>query len=117
MRPFAQVATSSYHSGVRSVGIKTLKNRLSEYVRMAEAGETVLITDRDRVIAQLGPAPSQRDHLRDDPVLAELVSRGILTPAARPLAGAAPRGQPVCSLAQLLGALDADRSDRAGEDE
>jgi prevent-host-death family protein len=34
---------------MRTVGIKVLKNKLSEYVRAAEAGETVLVTDRDRV--------------------------------------------------------------------
>ena len=34
---------------MRSVGIKVLKNKLSEYVRLAANGETVLVTDRDRV--------------------------------------------------------------------
>ena len=45
---------------MRAVGIKVLKNRLSEYVRLAAAGENVLVTDRDRVVAQLGPPPPQR---------------------------------------------------------
>ena len=36
---------------MRVVGIKTLKNRLSEYVRIAAASERVLMTDRDRVVA------------------------------------------------------------------
>ena len=40
---------------MRSVGIKVLKNKLSEYVRLAAGGETVLVTDRDRVVAELGP--------------------------------------------------------------
>lgn len=30
---------------------RLLKNRLSEYVRIAAAGELVLVTDRDRVVA------------------------------------------------------------------
>ena len=38
---------------MRVVGLKILKNKLSEYVRAAAAGETVLVTDRDRVIAEL----------------------------------------------------------------
>ena len=38
---------------MRSVGIKVLKNKLSEYIRLVAAGETVLITDRDRVVAEL----------------------------------------------------------------
>jgi antitoxin (DNA-binding transcriptional repressor) of toxin-antitoxin stability system len=40
---------------MRSVGIKLLKNKLSEYIRLAAGGETVLVTDRDRVVAELGP--------------------------------------------------------------
>jgi antitoxin (DNA-binding transcriptional repressor) of toxin-antitoxin stability system len=35
---------------MRSVGIKLLKNKLSEYIRLAAGGETVLVTDRDRVV-------------------------------------------------------------------
>jgi prevent-host-death family protein len=31
--------------------MKILKNKLSEYVRLATRGETVLITDRGRVVA------------------------------------------------------------------
>jgi len=38
-----------------AVGVKVLKNKLSEYVRLAATGETVLVTDRDRVVAELGP--------------------------------------------------------------
>lgn len=41
---------------VRSVGIKRLKARLSEYVRLAKQGETVLVTERDTVVAELRPA-------------------------------------------------------------
>ena len=36
---------------MRSVGLKVLKNKLSEYVRLAAGGETVLVTDRDRIVA------------------------------------------------------------------
>ena len=35
---------------MRSVGIKLLKNRLREYIRLAAGGETVLVTDRDRAV-------------------------------------------------------------------
>ena len=40
---------------MRSVGVKVLNSRLSEYVRLAASGETVLVTDRDRVVAEIGP--------------------------------------------------------------
>jgi antitoxin (DNA-binding transcriptional repressor) of toxin-antitoxin stability system len=41
---------------MKSVGIKQLKVHLSEYVRLARSGETILVTDRDEVMAELGPA-------------------------------------------------------------
>jgi prevent-host-death family protein len=40
---------------MRVVGIRELKNRLSEYVRAVQAGEAVLVTDRGRVVAELRP--------------------------------------------------------------
>ena len=45
---------------MRAVGLKILKNRLSEYVRLAASGETVLVTDRDRVVAELVPPQGGR---------------------------------------------------------
>ena len=50
-----KVARGSYLGGMRAVGLKTLKNKLSEYVRLAAGGETVLVTDRDRVVAEIVP--------------------------------------------------------------
>jgi hypothetical protein len=38
---------------MRAVGIRELKNRLSEYLRMVRQGEDILITDRGEVIAEL----------------------------------------------------------------
>jgi len=40
---------------MKSVGLKQLKARLSEYVRLARAGELILVSDRDEVVAELGP--------------------------------------------------------------
>jgi antitoxin (DNA-binding transcriptional repressor) of toxin-antitoxin stability system len=40
---------------MRAGGLKTLKNWLSEYVRLVANGETLLVTDRDRVVAELTP--------------------------------------------------------------
>ena len=40
---------------MRSVGFKVLKNKLSEYVRLVAGGQTILATDRDRVVAELVP--------------------------------------------------------------
>ena len=44
---------------MKSVGLKVLKNKLSEYIRLAAAGETVVITDRYRVVAEIVPPRRQ----------------------------------------------------------
>jgi antitoxin (DNA-binding transcriptional repressor) of toxin-antitoxin stability system len=48
---------------MRRIGIKVLKNRLSENLRAVKAGETILITNRGRVVAQLEPPQPGRDKL------------------------------------------------------
>ena len=53
------VTTGSYHRKVKAVGVKILKAKLSEYLRLVKAGETVLITERDEVVAELRPAHRQ----------------------------------------------------------
>jgi prevent-host-death family protein len=107
----AKVATSSYFYAMRTVGIKTLKNKLSEYVRLASAGETVLVTQRDRVVAELVPPRSGRGERLEDAALAEAVRRGwIRAPLGRE-PGPPPR-EPVMTMAELLTELAADREDR-----
>lgn len=40
---------------MRAVGVRELKNKLSEYLRLVRRGESVLVTDRGRVVAELHP--------------------------------------------------------------
>lgn len=61
---------------MRAVGLKVLKNKLSEYVRLAASGETVLVTDRDRVVAELAPLQKDRSPFLADALLAEAVRQG-----------------------------------------
>ena len=42
-RVFDEVASRGYSENMRAVGLKTLKNKLSEYVRLAAGGDTVLV--------------------------------------------------------------------------
>lgn len=73
-----------------AVGIKELKAKLSEYVRAANAGETVLVTDRGEVVALLKPASELgRSALGDSPDarLAAAEREGALTTARLPKAG------------------------------
>jgi prevent-host-death family protein len=43
---------------MRSIGIRELRQRASEFLRIVERGETVEITDRGRPVAMLVPVPS-----------------------------------------------------------
>jgi antitoxin (DNA-binding transcriptional repressor) of toxin-antitoxin stability system len=62
-----------------TVGIRELKNRLSEYIRRVGAGESVLVTDRGEVVAEI-TAPGQRVPESSVPAgLATLARRGIVT--------------------------------------
>ena len=95
-----------------SVGIKTLNNRLSEYVRLAASGETVLVTHRNRVVAELSaPRPARSPELADA-FLADAIRKGWLRPPLLPAGGAPPESTPVAPLSKILQELDADRSSR-----
>jgi antitoxin (DNA-binding transcriptional repressor) of toxin-antitoxin stability system len=96
---------------MRSVGLKVLKNKLSEYVRAAEAGETVLVTDRDRVVAEIGPPRKEEHPLMKDPFFARGVREGWLTlPTETGPLPPPPKG--IMTLAELMEELDKDREDR-----
>lgn len=96
---------------MRSVGIKVLNSRLSEYVRLAASGETVLVTDRDRVVAEMGPPRETRSPLVADAFLADLVRTGLLTPPVLVHADPPP-ALPVAPLSDVLRDLDEMRGDR-----
>jgi antitoxin (DNA-binding transcriptional repressor) of toxin-antitoxin stability system len=96
---------------VRAVGLKILKNRLSEYVRLAASGETVLVTDRERVVAELIPPREGRAPMASDAILAEAVRKGWLTPALGAPDESVPR-RPVTTLGRLMTELERDRADR-----
>jgi antitoxin (DNA-binding transcriptional repressor) of toxin-antitoxin stability system len=106
------VASGSYLSRImRSVGLKVLKNKLSEYVRLAASGETVLVTDRDRVVAEIVPPQPGRSPLLADALLAEAVREGWLAPPVLAGSGPPPR-KPVMALRDLMQDLLQDREDR-----
>ncbi len=94
-----------------AVGLKVLKNKLSEYVRLAAGGETVLVTDRDRVVAELGPPREGRSPLLADAMLAEALRKGWITPPAL-APGSVPPRKPVMRFRDLLQELEQDRADR-----
>ena len=97
---------------MRSVGIKVLNSRLSEYVRLAASGETILVTDRDRVVAELGPLRETRSPILADAFLADAVRSGVMTPPALAALGPPPAPPGIVSLNEVLADLDESRSDR-----
>ena len=90
---------------MKTVGIRELKNRLSEYLRIVRTGETVLVTDRGEVIAEIN-APGYAVGDRSMPAgLVALARRGLLTVGAASEAGTYPalrRSQRRHSAAKLL---------------
>src|SRR4051794_8481118 len=72
------VATRGYIGDMREVGIRELKNRLSEYVRLVREGEVVMVTDRGEVVAELrSPGPTSELE-RKYPLLAEMARKGLV---------------------------------------
>jgi prevent-host-death family protein len=63
---------------MKTVGLRQLKNQLSSYVRRAQKGEALAVTDRGEIVAELVPPRHARDALSG---LAELARAGELTPA------------------------------------
>lgn len=70
---------------METVGIRELKDHLSKYVRQVEAGGTVVVTDRGRVVAELVP-PGRADGRRADlhPGLLEMERKGLIRLATKP---------------------------------
>lgn len=110
--PVGIVAIGRYIGRMRSVSIKVLNSKLSEYVRLASSGERILVTDRDRVVAELGPLKETRSPNLADAFLADAVRSGVLVPARLVASGPPPKPAPVATLNEILADLDESRRDR-----
>jgi prevent-host-death family protein len=98
---------------MRTVGIRELKNSLSEYLRRVRSGESVLVTDRGEIVAELTPPGRAGSDPAVPPGLSALARRGLATVGAaadrslyRPLPRKGPRK---ITVAQLL---DEERGSR-----
>lgn len=78
------------------VGVRELKQRLSEYLRRAEEGELILVSDRGRPKAVLGPLPGR---VRSEQGIAE----GWVTPASKAGLGPVERIRSERSVGEVLG--------------
>lgn len=59
-----------------AVGIREFKNRLSHYVRLVRSGESVLVTDRGEVVAEMRPPGTASEHADVPGGLLEMVRKG-----------------------------------------
>ena len=73
---------------MKAIGVKQLKARLSEYLRLVKAGETVLVTDRDQVVAEISPARTTLNPARvPGDILDSLAEAGEMTRSRLPKSG------------------------------
>ena len=75
-----------YNSYMATVGVRELKNGLTRYLRRIKSGESIVVTERGRPIALLGPVPATSANETSAHRLARLAADGYLSlPAAKPL--------------------------------
>ena len=56
------------------VGIRQLRDHLSQYIQQVEAGHEVVVTDRGRAVARVVPINGMR-------AIDRLIAEGLVTPA------------------------------------
>ncbi len=61
----------------RTVGTRELKTRLGTYLRLVKSGRTLIVTDRGRPVAQLGPVTKPEDRLQA--ILEQMEAEGKVT--------------------------------------
>lgn len=90
-----------------SVKISELKNRLSQYLDRVRRGETILVQDRDRVIARIEPAGEHDRPGSDAEWLAALERAGTVRRAsAKRLGDAWLRRRPTVRVDVVQAVLD-----------
>ncbi len=96
---------------MRAVNVAELKNRLSYYLRLVRRGQSLLVRDRERVIARIEPAgaaaaPADGEAAR----IADLEARGIIRRGRGPVPAKLLARRPSVD-ADVVGALLRERED------
>jgi prevent-host-death family protein len=69
-----------------TVGVKELKNRLTQYLRRTKQGEEVVVTERGKPIAVIQPIQSAAPVMSLHARLAKLAAQGLVSlPTRKPL--------------------------------
>jgi antitoxin (DNA-binding transcriptional repressor) of toxin-antitoxin stability system len=96
---------------VKAVGVRELKNRLSEYLRLVQRGEDILVTDRGEVVAELRP-PGASKAGSGHPLLDDLARRGMVRIGAPNDPSLYPRLDKLLKHAEVARLLDEERGER-----
>jgi prevent-host-death family protein len=87
-----------------TVGVAELRQNLSRYLRRVELGERLVVTDRNRPVAELGPPPSS------GAALDRLIAEGrVLRPRRRGLPGSLELTGDPYALSQALDEVRGER--------
>lgn len=96
---------------MRSAGVREVKDKLSEFLRLVRSGEQVLITDRGEVVAMLGP-PGPAFEQAEFPLLELMIREGRASRGGRNRPELYPPQPPRITRAELERLLEEERSDR-----
>jgi prevent-host-death family protein len=97
---------------MKSVGLRELKNRLSEYIRVVRSGEGVLVTDRGEVVAELLPPGQGLDAGGVRSGLIAMARKGQVTLGAANEAALYPKLSPLLKRHRAAELLDEERGSR-----
>lgn len=97
---------------MKSVGLRELKNRLSEFVREVRSGEPVLITDRGEVVAEIIPPGQPGNESAVPSALVALARKGLITLGSPNEPSAYVELPPVLTRGRVAELLDQDRAER-----
>jgi len=77
------------------VGIRELRDHLSQYIQQVEAGDEVVVTDRGRAVARVVPIKGTR-------AIDRLIAEGLVTPAVSRKRPARTRTKTVGTVSDLV---------------
>ena len=96
---------------MKVVGIREIKNRLSEYIRLVAAGEDILITDRGEVVAEL-KRPDSRTYADMPAGLISMVREGRISYSGKNIASSYPATKRLTLRESSSRLLSEEREDR-----
>ncbi len=97
---------------MKAVGVRELKNRLSEYVREVRRGEEIQITHQGEVVAEMRPPYRYREERGLHPGLREMLRRGMARRVVANDSSLYPRFERALSHTSAQELLDQERADR-----